>query len=464
VRLLLRPVQSLTGRLLWALVGSLAIVAVLLGATGGVFIARVAEQTGDRVLGASSRAIAETLAVEDGKITLDLPPSALGMLENDERDNVYYSVWHDDELLTGYQDLSRAPVTKVGADAESFRYDRYRGTRIRVAVETRRLPRIPGIVVVEVAETLDARNALARNMLIGLAALEALLVGIAGLLVWPALKWSLRPVTRLRKEMELQPVGDGHFIPLDIETVPAELQGLVTAFNALLQRLDDAVEGIRRFTSDASHQMRTPLAILRTHIAVLKRHTKPEGLEPLRDVEAATERLQHLLIRLVTLARADETAGSEQLKGPSDLRAIAAKAVADLEEEAVEYGVYVHVEASGACITATDPILTAEVLTNLLDNAIRYNRPGGAVTVVLNQTSDAALMSVEDDGPGIPSENREQVFQRFFRLSRDQKRPGSGLGLPIVRTLARTLKADLKMESGAGGGGLKVTLSFPAVS
>ena len=454
-----RSPRSLTQRLFWALVGSLAAVAVLLGAGGALFIEKIAEQTADRVLGASSRAIAETLAVEDGKITLDLPPSALGMLENNARDNVYYSVWHGGELLTGYADLPRSTLRALNTDDTNFRYDAYRGVGIRVAAKARRLPPISGLVVVEVAETLEARRALARNMLAGLIFLEGMLVVIAGLLVWPALRWSLKPITRLRTEMDVQPIDGGHFTPLNSEAVPIELVGLVGGFNALLKRLDEAVDGIRRFTSDASHQMRTPLAVLRTHIAVLRKHVKPTGVQSLRDVEQATERLQHLLTRLVTLARADEGTKAE---GVSDLRQIAARVVADMEDEAREAGVSISVSASGPCIAPTDPILTSEILANLLDNAIRYNRRGGAALVRLQQDGERIEICVEDDGPGIPREYFEEVFQRFFRLSRDQQRPGSGLGLSIVRALARTLGAEVHIGEGREGKGLAVAVIFSA--
>jgi two-component system sensor histidine kinase TctE len=233
----------------------------------------------------------------------------------------------------------------------------------------------------------------------------------------------------------------------------------VGGFNALLQRLDEAVDGIRRFTSDASHQMRTPLAVLRTHIAVLRKHVKPQGLQSLRDVEQATERLQHLLTRLVTLARADEWA---KAAGVSDLREITARVVANLENEAQEAGVEVSVLASGACIAPTDPILTSEILANLLDNAIRYNRRGGTALVRLRQDGVRIEMCVEDDGPGIPREHLEEVFQRFFRLSRDQQRPGSGLGLSIVRALARTLGAEVRIGEGSEGKGLAVAVIFSA--
>jgi two-component system, OmpR family, sensor histidine kinase TctE len=454
--------QSLTERLLWTLAGSLAVVAVFLGIGGALFIERIAEQTSDRVLGASVRAIAETLAVEDGQITLDLPPSALGMLENNERDNVYYSIRHEGELLTGYADLSQTPLRGLRTEATVFRYDHFRGAGIRIATEARRLPRIKGLVVVEVAETLEARHTLAAGMLMGLTLLEGLLVMIAGLLVWPTLKWSLKPITRLKAEMDIQPLGGARFTPLKTDALPGELVGLVVGFNALLQRLDEAVEGIRSFTSDASHQMRTPLAVLRTHIAVLRKHVRPQGLASLRDVEAAAERLQHLLTRLVTLARTDEVGGNPGSAGPSDLLGITAQVVAALEEHAQDADVRVSVSATGECVAACDAILTAEILTNLLDNAIRYNSVGGRAKVILCQADDSILMCVEDDGPGIPDENLEQVFQRFFRLPRDQQRAGSGLGLSIVRALAKTIDADVTIGKGLGGRGLRVAVRLPA--
>jgi two-component system sensor histidine kinase TctE len=320
---------------------------------------------------------------------------------------------------------------------------------------------VDGLVTVEVAETLEARRALAGRMLAGLIILEAVLVVVAALLVWPTLQWSLRPITRLRAQMDVQPVGGGHFIPLKSDAVPVELVGLVKGFNALLQRLDEAVDGIRRFTSDASHQMRTPLAVLRTHLAVLRKHVRPEGRASLHDVEEATERLQHLLTRLVTLARAEEAPADSDRSGRSDLREITARVVADLEDEAQDAQVQVSVTASGDCIAATDPILTAEILSNLLDNAIRYNVRGGHAEVILLQTDAEVRMIVEDDGPGIPTRHLEQVFQRFFRLSRDEQRAGSGLGLSIVAALARTIGAAIEIGPTAPGPGLSVVVTLP---
>lgn len=456
---------SLTRRLVMVLLVSLTAVALLLGVSGFVLIERVAEQTADRLLAASARAIAETLIVENGEVTLDLPPSALGMLENNERDNVYYSVHVGRDLLTGYSDLQLpADIAAEGPQTTLLRYERYRGRRVRVAAEVRLLPRVSEPVVVQVAETLVARRAVAQRLLLGLVVLEVLLIAVAGLLVWPAVNWSLRPVTRLRNEIDARIRSAFDLKPLDESGVPAEVRGLVQAFNALLARLERAIERMRHFTADASHQMRTPLAILRTHLAVLRQHgtATSEGRSSLADLEKATVRLQRLLVQLVALARADEAASGPDGTGQSDLQECIESVLERLEPIAAELGITVrqgdgtlHHEVQGSSS------LIGEILFNLIDNAIRYNRPGGAVTIAVQPEGEFVTVLIDDDGPGIPPSERERAFQRFHRLPRDQHRDGSGLGLAIVRALAQHLRADVELGDSPMGGGLRAKLRLP---
>src|SRR5687768_6276158 len=156
---------SLTGRLFRGLVGPMIGLALVLGAGGAWAIHSIVEAVNDRLLGASARAVAETLEVQDGAITLDLPPWALGMLENTSRDNIYYNVYEGQRLITGYPHLLPPEASQLNTRQTTFRYGEYRGQRVRIAAESRRLPRIGNVVVVQVAETLEARRALSRNML-----------------------------------------------------------------------------------------------------------------------------------------------------------------------------------------------------------------------------------------------------------------------------------------------------------
>lgn len=455
-----RTSPSLLRRLLWTLVGSLTAVAIVLGAGGAWLIDRIVEGTADRLLGASARAIAETLAVEDGEITLDIPLFALGMLENNARDNVYYSVRHGSDLITGYPDLPYTTPRAIDVDQSTFRYARYRGAPVRIAAEARSLPRVQDAIVVQVAETLDARRELARRMLVGLAFLEAVLVGFAALLVWPAIRWGLRPVTRLREQMDARPATRADFAPLPLSGVPSELAGLVVGFNDLLHRLETSVEGMRRFTADASHQMRTPLAILRTHLALVRKHgTETDaGRASLADVQLATDRLQSLLTGLVALARSED-AGGETLP-EIDLRDAVKDVTAHYRSLAEGAGVELRVATPAQALRArAEPLLLAELIGNLVDNAIRYNQPGGRVDVRL-AGHPRPTIDVLDDGPGIPPDQRDRVLERFYRMPRDQQHPGSGLGLPIAEALARRLSATLTLSAGDNGRGLKVTVGF----
>lgn len=458
---------SLSRRLLWVLVSTLTVVAVALGAGGTLLIERVVDQSFDKLLGASVQEIAETISPERGHITLDIPPSALGMLEDIERDNVYYSVREGDRLLTGYADLPALKPRGVGPRTMSFQFARFRDQSLRIGAEARQLPGIATPVVVEVARTTDGRTDLILVMLGALYLLEAILVVFAGLLIWPGLKWSLQPVERIREELEAKPADHANFAPLDLHLAPSELVGLVDGFNHLLKRLEDAVAGMRQFTADASHQMRTPLAILKTHLALLGQHvaSSAAGASSLADIQSAVTRLEALLTRLTALARADEAARGGIQRSAVDLRAVIAQVIGDLLPLATGREITLSVEAAERPVwVLAERIIAAEILENLVDNALRYGRSGGSVCISVREEGGSVTVSVEDDGPGIPEAERRHVFERFYRLQRDQAQPGSGLGLSIVRTLSEALRARVSIDGTPSGQGLKVSVQFePAV-
>jgi two-component system sensor histidine kinase TctE len=461
----LRSGRSLTQRLLWVLITTLSAVALALGLGGSLLIHRVVERSFDKLLGASVRAIAETIAPERGDVSLDVPPSALGMLEDDQRDNVYYVVRQANRVLTGYEDLPTVTMAGVPTGQTLFRYANFRSQRVRIASEARRLPRMPDLVVVEVAQTLGERHALEMVMLAALTVLEGLFVAFAAVLVWPALKWSLRPVNRLRDEIDARPAHHANFAPLDLQQTPVELLGLVTGFNHLLSRLENAVARMRQFTSDASHQMRTPLAVLKTHVAVLSNHLPQSSAanSSLADVSGALTRLQLLLTRLTTLARADAAAGGGIKVTRVDLRTVVTQVAGELVPLAAQRNITISVNAESRPAWArAEPVIAAEILTNLVDNAVRYNAMDGSVWISITEDAQFVTVSVEDDGPGVPQPEQARIFERFYRLPRDQAQQGSGLGLPIVRTLAEALRAQVEVLTPPNGRGLRISVRFSA--
>lgn len=457
--------NSLTGRLVVSLVLPAIGLAIILALGGAFTIQNIVEKVNDRVLNASARAIADTLALEDDEVTLDLPMSAFGMLENDARDNVYYSVWRGSQLVTGYADLPVVTPIEHGDGATQFAYSTYRDAPVRIAAITRRVPRVPEPVIVQVAETLDGRSALRDRMLTSLAVVELLFLALLTFLLPIAVRWGLVPLARVGREIDRKDTAD--FSPLDLTTVPVEMRGLVEAFNGLLGRLAAAVDGLRRFTADASHQMRTPLSILRTHVDVVRREgpRSAAGKSSLDDIDTATRRLQRLLTQLLALARAEgsrEAPKSVTGMTTADAVHLLRSVAADYVPAALKDGVDVHFDTvAKQALVRTQPALLAELLGNLLDNAIRYNRPEGTVLITLAMDDENVTIGIEDEGPGIPPAKREEVFTRFCRLGQDQERAGSGLGLAIVRALADTIGARVLLGDRSCGSGLRVEVVLP---
>ena len=436
--------------------------AVLLGLAGAWAIEESVEAVNDRILSAASRAIAESLAVEDGELSLDLPPSVFAMMENASRDNVYYSISYAGKVVSGYADLPRvrSPPRREGEIA--FDKADYRGQRIRLVSEVRRLPRVDGLVTVEVAETMSARDRVVRRMLILLAVLEAMLIGLSAILLPIAVRWGLSPLRRLRDDMDARRASD--FTPLPVADVPTELRELVGTFNDLLGRLEAAVQGMRRFTADASHQMRTPLTILRTHLALLKK-AEPGGTDAkasMTDIGEATERLQNLLVQLLALARADSAAPVSQALESIDIVEVARVVANEFAPQALKRKAQFQFSAPDSPVLVTShPTWIVELLANLIDNAVRYNDCGGTVYIAIDEQPQRALVSIEDDGPGIPATDRKRVFERFTRLHPERNVSGTGLGLSVVKALADITGAKVELTEGRTTKGLRVELSLP---
>jgi two-component system, sensor histidine kinase len=254
--------------------------------------------------------------------------------------------------------------------------------------------------------------------------------------------------------------------PVPATMSPDELGSMAQALETLrtsaleAERLQQAMS---RFTADASHQMRTPLTILRTHISVLGGLLPKdnEAYSSLNDIQEAADRLQRLLIQLLKLARADGGRSLDKESETIDLRDVIQEIAAKHVPQALEASIELHFEAAPRPFpTHANPIMIYEIFANLIDNAIRYNNAGGSVVIRLFEEQGRHVVEVEDDGPGIPEAERDKVFTRFYRLNRDQSRVGSGLGLAIVQSFATTLNAAISMSPGANDRGLRVRVSF----
>ncbi len=259
------------------------------------------------------------------------------------------------------------------------------------------------------------------------------------------------------------------------QSVPAprsldELGSMALALEALRAsslQAEQLQSAMSRFTADASHQLRTPLTILQTHLSVLDTllPQSHEARAALADTRGAADRLQRLLIQLLRLATADAGHAPEAESTCADLHELVQDVAGEFLRAATEAGVELHFEAdAGVLPCRANPIMMREILANLIDNAIRYNTPGGHVVVRVLQQPDALVIEVEDDGPGIPAPERAKVVTRFYRLKRDQSQMGSGLGLAIVESLAANCNAQFQLGEAAHGRGLVARLRLPAAA
>jgi two-component system sensor histidine kinase TctE len=370
----------------------------------------------------------------------------------------------DGQTVTGYSDLPLPRKAALEPEQPIFWDDAYRGNPVRIAAISRHVYGIAKPVLVAVAETEHAREQLWREMIRELAMAEIVLLAVIALLTWLAVERGLGPLTQLKRQIDRRGIrGSKDFQPLDLQMVPKEALAPAQAINELLDRVSLATQILRQFTADASHQMRTPLAALRTHLDLLKRRLtgSSEMTEMVMEVDAQVVRLDRMISQLLTLARADEDA---LVRSPSEKISLVTKAkqILALRAQAAaarNIELQLEVEQDEMSIEANE-LLVDEVFGNVIDNAIRYGAAGGLVIARVSRDGETGVVDLEDDGPGIPSAERQKVFERFYRIARPDAPDGSGLGLSIVRVLLDRMGGSIELGEGKRLRGLRVTMRF----
>jgi len=458
----MHKLDSLRWGLLWNLT-LLMVVLMLASGLSAYFNGREAADTAyDRTLLASARTIAAGLSQRDGSLSADVPYVALDTFAYDSAGRIYYQV-NDihQRLISGYENLPAPPPGTLRTDdypALARFYDgQYQGQNVRVVSLLKAVtePEMNGMAEIRVAETDEARVAMARSLMadtllrLGMLGFGALLV------VWFAVSAALRPLERLRTAVEEREPDDLRALPA--VSVQRELRPLVRAINHFTERLRGQFERQALFIADAAHELRTPLAVLKARLELgLRAHEPQTWRNTLEQAVQDTDRLTQLANQLLSLARIENGAraiaeGRAQLLDLSQLARELGMAMAPL---AHARGVALALEADQAVWLHGEPILLHELLSNLVDNALAHTPAGGNVIL---RVSLPAILEVEDDGPGIPFEDRERVFERFYRGH--QQVTGAGLGLAIVGEICRAHLAQISLHDGAKGG-LKVRVSF----
>lgn len=453
--------DSLRGALIGRLVTAFALIGLVATIAAYKFGERYANLAYDRSLSDDVLTLASQIDMRNGQLQVNLPPAARTWLLANEGERVLYRVvdLRDGKVLDGNADLGpwqsdRAPQAKT-----QFRDERIGGTMFRIGFVTQVVDPDDVSVLVEVGETLGRRQIVAKQTLFGSLLLFGLMTAVAVALVWTSIDKALRPLRLLEAEAAIR--SGSNLTPLQPAIAPAEVRGLILAINRMMKRVSDSIEAQSRFIANAAHQLRTPIAGLRLQAQLAQDEpASAENRARLNEIDRSAARAAHVIEQLLTLSMSE--AGSIPANfAPVDLTETAAQVIQRYLPAAAEKDVDLGYSGTDApALVLGNQTLLAELIGNLVDNAVRYGRRSGMVTVGITQKDGTVVLEVTDDGPGIGSLSCEAMFGRFQRGDTTAQ-AGAGLGLAIVKEIAERHSSAVACDSPASGG-FRVTVGFPS--
>jgi two-component system sensor histidine kinase QseC len=310
--------------------------------------------------------------------------------------------------------------------------------------------------LIHVAELTKDRDELARDIAGNLLKPLFFSLPLLALLIWVAVARSLRPLVKLTGEVEQR--EPDNLAPLDASSAPREVLPLIDRLNKLFVRIDASLQKERRFTADAAHELRTPVAGIKAQAQVaLGASNEAERLHALTNAILGCDRAAHLIDQLLTLARIDtlDETGTE----PCVLKNIASEVIAAIAPTALSQDVRLELSEGDDVRVRGNPLLLRILLRNLIDNAVRHTRAGTMVKIGIRKEDGQTRLTVSDNGPGLPGAELERVSERFYRPA-GTSASGSGLGLSIVKRIAEIHAASLQLGAAENGTGLSVTVIF----
>jgi len=424
-----------------------AITLVWLGATAFTYLD--AREEFDEVLDAHLAQAAALLVVQATHEIDELETEHAPLLHKYAR-RVAFQVWEKGQQLRLHS--ANAPQQPLANRERGFSDNTIDGKRWRVFSTWDE----SGEYLIHVAERTDVREELARDIAGNLLRPMWFSLPLLALLLWIAVLRGLRPLDKLAREVEQR--EPDNLAALDASTAPREVVPLIERLNRLFLRIEASMQKERRFTADAAHELRTPVAAIKAQAQVARAaSSEAERIHALDNAILGCDRAAHLIDQLLTLARVDTL--DRGMAEPCRLRDIAAEAIAALAPAALEKGVQLELLAGDEIVVRGNPGLLRVLLRNLLDNSMRHSPSGTTVQVSIAQEPGAVCLSVSDNGPGIPEQERDKVLERFYRPLGTQA-SGSGLGLSIVKRIAEVHDAVLQILPASEGQGLRVTVSF----
>ncbi|KRB83892.1 histidine kinase [Noviherbaspirillum sp. Root189] len=394
--------------------------------------------------------------------SFEMTPGTERILLVDQDDRVFYRISLPDGVLIGGE--TAIPLPSIGAprgDQPVFYDAVLHGEPVRVIAARMSFTddKQSTAMLVQVAETLNKRHRLATDIRASVFIPQLLLIVLATVAVWYGIRQGLLPLQRLKAALSDRSHLD--LSPVDVQDVPGEVRPVVEEVNDLLHRLNATLNFQNRFIADAAHQLKTPVAGMKAQIELALRENDAARLQrAVAQLYISSDRLSRLVGQLLSLARNETGAVHTVELTTVDLNALALEVTMEWVPEALKRNVDLGFEGADTRVAiAGDPHRLRELINNLIDNAVRYSHDGGRVTVRVSG-GEQRLLSISDDGPRIPVEERKRIFERFHRLLGSHT-DGSGLGLAIVSEIAALHKATITLEEDVDGVGNTFTVFFP---
>jgi two-component system sensor histidine kinase QseC len=367
---------------------------------------------------------------------------------------VMFQVWKDGTMLGLHS--QHAPDTPLSTVRDGFSEETIGGTRWRIFSTWDARSRVLVQVAEQNYERDELATAVARNFVVPL----AITLPVLGLVIWGAVGRATQSLTHVNQQVASRSADN--LTPLDVADAPSEIGAVVRSLNQLFERVQGLIEQERRFTADAAHELRTPLAGIRAQAQVALGATgDAERAHALNGVIAGCDGAAHTVEQMLTLARLAPDAVSFQ-PATLELVDVLKGTISDLAPVALAKGMEIELTHEQQVRVSGDAGLLAILFRNLIDNAIRYSPPATAVAIDVQSRDDEALVRITDAGPGISAAERAHIGRRFYRPSGTQA-PGSGLGLSIVHRILELHRGRMDLDGGPAGRGLQVTVALPRV-
>ena len=454
----LQPLSIKQQLLLW-LIGPLLLLSVISAGITDWLALGLSNEIYDELLINTADSVVARIDYINGRRVIDFPESAEEMFRHHDKDKFYYKIFNQqglyvsgDEFLPNVTNMSKEPhFEDIKVDGETVRI-------VSLLCAETKAP--DGPLVVSVAETCNARIAMAHKILFTILLFQLVIITGGTAALWIGVNAGLAPLNKIRLAMVRRSPVD--LEPVTIERAPPEVTPMIDAINALLSELKIYIASQSRFVSDAAHQLRTPLAGIKTFVDLgTKQADDDRSIEIFEQLNIGVMRMTQMVNRLLSLARAEGISDRLQNSKPVDLNEVAAGVVKTVSRQSGEKSA-----TKIMCRTSTEPAMVRgsedslrELTENLVQNALLYTQEGGEVSVSVRNNGSVELL-VEDNGPGIPVAEREKVFDRFYRIDKSVNKVGSGLGLSIVREIAEKHAATITVADAQSGQGACFAVSF----